>query len=156
MQWRKVQLLVVDDASFIGRVFLGRMHLRLQQAKRRQLDEAHIDALGCVQFIRWDWYGHFEKYIFLCPKGTRTWLCEMNLAIHREDTVSVTTWHCEMVAHLEIFPSYSLATLASWSLLAIGACVTQKLAIKTSRSACYTFGVMRSSAKSCSRHLTKP
>ena len=59
-QWRKVQLLVVDEVSFIGRAFLTRMHFRLQQAKRRQLDEVHIDALGCVGFIRWDWYGHFE------------------------------------------------------------------------------------------------
>ena len=68
-QWRKVQLLVVDEVSFIGRAFLARMHFRLQQAKRRQLDEARVDALGCVECISWDWYGHFRTYIFLRSDG---------------------------------------------------------------------------------------
>ena len=42
-QWRNVVLLVVDEVSFIGRAFFGRMHFRLQQAKRRYFSEAALD-----------------------------------------------------------------------------------------------------------------
>jgi hypothetical protein len=53
-QWSKAVLLVVDEVSFIGRAFFARMHFRLQQAKRRAFDEAHIDALGCAEIPRWN------------------------------------------------------------------------------------------------------
>ena len=33
-QWRNVELLVVDEVSFIGRAFFAKMHFRLQQARR--------------------------------------------------------------------------------------------------------------------------
>ena len=42
-QWCRVVLLVVDEVSFIGRAFFARMHVRLQQARRRIFSEAALD-----------------------------------------------------------------------------------------------------------------
>ena len=42
-QWRSVELLIVDEVSFIGRAFFARMHFRLQQAKRGLWSEAALD-----------------------------------------------------------------------------------------------------------------
>jgi hypothetical protein len=49
-QWENVQLLIVDEISFIGRAFLGRMHLRLQQAKRgffAQVEQPNFNPCSC-------------------------------------------------------------------------------------------------------------
>ena len=49
-QWENVQLLIVDEVSFIGRAFLARMHLRLQQGKRAffaQVKERNFDPNKC-------------------------------------------------------------------------------------------------------------
>jgi len=47
-QWESVQLLIVDEVSFIGRAFFARMHFRLQQAKRGFFAEANIDPNRCL------------------------------------------------------------------------------------------------------------
>ena len=41
--WANVVLLVVDEVSFIGRSFFARMHVRLQQGRRRFFSEAGLD-----------------------------------------------------------------------------------------------------------------
>ena len=38
-RWRHVELLVVDEISFIGRALLCKMHLRLQQGRRAHFAE---------------------------------------------------------------------------------------------------------------------
>ena len=42
-QWANVELLIVDEVSFIGRAFFTRMHFRLQQGKRRTFSEWALD-----------------------------------------------------------------------------------------------------------------
>ncbi len=47
-QWRNVELLIVDEISFIGRAFFDRMHIRLQQAKRSHFSEKACDPGKCT------------------------------------------------------------------------------------------------------------
>ena len=41
--WGNVALLIVDEVSFIGRALFTRMHLRMQQGRRRYFSEAGLD-----------------------------------------------------------------------------------------------------------------
>ena len=47
-QWADVELLIVDEVSFIGRAFFTRMHFRLQQGKRRTFSEWALDPNECT------------------------------------------------------------------------------------------------------------
>lgn len=47
-QWENVELLIVDEISFIGRAFFFRMHVRMQQAKRDSLARKEVDPQECL------------------------------------------------------------------------------------------------------------
>lgn len=47
-RWANVDLLVVDETSFIGRALFARMHFRVQQGKRRFFSELALDPNRCT------------------------------------------------------------------------------------------------------------
>lgn len=47
-RWANVDLLIVDEISFIGRALFARMHFRVQQGKRRFFSELAVDPNKCT------------------------------------------------------------------------------------------------------------
>jgi len=57
-RWQNVELLIVDEISFIGRAFFARMHLRTQQARRRLCPNA--TSFGDMSIILVGDFGQLE------------------------------------------------------------------------------------------------
>ena len=67
-------MLIVDEISFIGRVFFARMHFRLQQAKRQNFSDPARDpydhTFGDLSMILVGDFGQLEPIgdVSLCDK----------------------------------------------------------------------------------------
>ena len=78
-QWQNVELLIVDEVSFIGRAFFARMHFRLQQARRGIFtdgsDELGLHTFGSMSIILVGDFGQLEPIEdwSLCDPDTPDW-----------------------------------------------------------------------------------